>query len=122
MCIRDRPLIAIDPHPQNPPPVSLEGQIVAHCQAWSPYRANQQPGAQILFRLEEPLHIQPPQFIFGAIPEVVWLTRPREWMEELRQAIQDLAVNERVIVYRLWIEPVEHDGKRYYQIAFLYDI
>jgi hypothetical protein len=113
-------MAAVDHHP-DASPVTLEERIVRHCQAWDAY-CDEPSNATIEFRLEEKLYVQPAKFVFGAIPEVAWLTRPREWMDEFKRAVQDLALNETVWVYRLWVETVESEGRTYFQIVILYDV
>lgn len=113
-------LVPVDHHP-DASPVTLEERIVRHCQTWKHYE-EQEAAPRIEFRLKDKLFVQPPKFVFGAIPEVAWLTRPREWMDEFRDAVEDLALNETVWVYRLWVETVESDGKTYFQIVILYDV
>ena len=67
------------------------------------------------------LLIAPLKYIYGAISEVDWLTKRKETVEGVCQAIRALAVNGSVWVFRITVEEVEHEGKRYYQVVILYD-
>lgn len=122
LCI---PLIAVelDTNPKIAP-VSLEGRIIAHCQTSGVYYDGLEDSgdAVIYFRLNEPLHFQPPKFVYGAIAEVDWLTKQKEWMGGFKAALEDLAQNGQIVIYRLTIETVESEGKRFYQISVLYDV
>ena len=103
----------------DPPAPSFDHRVMDA--ALAQFREGEQPATlEFLFHKEDVAKAQ--VFVYGAIRDVEWLTAQETIARDVCAALRGSALNGHVWVYRIRVEAVESEGKRFSQVIVIYDV
>jgi len=114
------PLMAADAghHPGRALP--FDRRVQHHCES-TYFHDDYLEDAAVTVLLDSPLPSLPGTFSYGAIAEIDWMLRRQEIVEDLAGEILEHAVNGRILIYRVQVEPFTHEDGRYYRVVVVYE-